>query len=174
MTSFVRPSVAAAPAADPRREAQALFDEHGPSLFRFCRFILGRVDEAEDVVQETFLKLLQHLTGEGERTNLRAWLFTVAANGCRDRMRWRFRWIPWRAELDRRIAPLAEERPDLRLANAALRQLSKRDRLLLSFRAHGLSYRDISAATGIREASVGRLLARAVQRWKQQVDSIQS
>jgi RNA polymerase sigma-70 factor, ECF subfamily len=135
MRPFVRTSAADAPALDPRREAQQLFDEHGPPLFRFCRYTLGRVDEAEDVVQDTFLKLLQHLTGEGDRTNLKAWLFTVAANACRDRMRWRIRWIPWRVELDRRIAPLPEERPDQRLASAALRRLSRRDRLLLSFRA---------------------------------------
>jgi DNA-directed RNA polymerase specialized sigma24 family protein len=38
--------------------------------------------------------------------------------------------------------------------------------MLLSLRANGLSYREIAGATGIREASVGRLLARAVERWK--------
>jgi DNA-directed RNA polymerase specialized sigma24 family protein len=43
--------------------------------------------------------------------------------------------------------------------------LPPRDRLLLLLRAQGLSYRDIAAAAGIRPTSVGRLLARAVDRW---------
>ena len=46
-------------------------------------------------MQETFLKLLTHLESGGHTANLRGWLFTVAANACRDRMRRRLRWLPW-------------------------------------------------------------------------------
>ena len=131
---------------------------------------LHGADEAEDVVQETFLKLLQHLRGRGDRANLKSWLFTVAANACRDRLRARRRWLPWRAELDRRAAPAPDEAPDRRLARAAAAGLAPRDLLLISLRAQGLSYRDIGAAAGIKERSVGRLLARAVDRWKRRLD----
>ena len=157
---------AASAPADPAADTLRLFQEHGPALYRFCRVTLGRTDEADDVVQETFLKLLQHLEKAGDRSNLRAWLFTVAANACRDRLRWRVRWLPWRAELDVRIVEAVDDRPELRAARAAMRALAPRDRLLLSLRAQGLSYREIASAAGIRESSVGRLLARAVQRWK--------
>jgi len=126
--------------------------------------------EAEDVVQETFLKLLQHLKADSVRSNIRSWLFTVAANACRDRMRWRMRWLPWSEEEDQRTVPPSEDDEDRRRARATLRQLAPRDRMLLSLRANGLSYREIAVATGIREQSVGRLLARAVDRWKRAVD----
>ena len=149
----------------PSAEALRLFEEHGASLHRFCRATLARADEAEDVVQETFLKLLHHLENDRDRSNLRAWLFTVAANACRDRLRWRLRWLPWREELDTRIVEIVDDGPE-KAARAALRALRPRDRLLLSLRAQGLSYREIASAAGIREASVGRLLARAIQRWK--------
>jgi RNA polymerase sigma-70 factor (ECF subfamily) len=155
---------------DPETEVFRLFSEYGSPLYRFCRFTLGGSDEAEDIVQDTFLKLLQHLRAGGDRSNLRSWLFTVAANACRDRMRWRARWLPWRAELDHRTVESIDEPPDRRLQRAAVRALAPRDRLLLSLRAQGLSYREIGAAAGIREGSVGRLLARAVDRWKQQVE----
>ena len=169
----MQPSIAAEPVAlDPQDAALRLFEAHGAALFRFCRFTLGRGDEAEDVVQETFLKLLTHLEKGGERTNLRGWLFAVAANACRDRMRWRLRWVPWRQELDMRIVEAAESRWPLRRAERAKRALSPRDRLLVSLRAQGLSYREIAAAAGVSTVSVGRLLARAVARWKQQVESI--
>ena len=45
--------------------------------------------------------------------------------------------------------------------------LPARDRLLLALRAQELSYRDIAVAAGIRPSSVGRLLARALDRWGQ-------
>jgi RNA polymerase sigma-70 factor (ECF subfamily) len=171
MSSVATANAAKPSAAAPRDEALRLFDAHGASLFRFCRFTLGRADEAEDVVQETFLKLLQHLDGGRDHTNIRAWLFAVAANACRDRMRWRVRWIPWRAELDLRAVTPADDPGDVRRAHAVLRRLAPRDRLLLSLRAQGLSYRDIAAAAQISEGSVGRLLARAVDRWKKKLHS---
>jgi RNA polymerase sigma-70 factor (ECF subfamily) len=151
---------------DPQAEALRLFEEHGTPLFRFCRSVLGQTSDAEDVVQETFLKLLHHLQHGGDRRNLKSWIFTVAANACRDRTRWRVRWLPWRAELDDRAVAPPGAAPDLRGARAAFRALAPRDRLLLSLRAQGLSYKDIASSAGIRQQSVGKLLARAVERWK--------
>ena len=158
---------------DPQAETLRLFQEHGAALYRFCRSVLRHTGDAEDVVQETFLKLLHHLQHDGDTGNLKSWLFTVAANGCRDRTRWRMRWLPWTAERDHRtVDPVEEEvrlKPDTTtVARKAFRALAPRDRLLLSLRAQGLSYKDIAAASGIREQSVGRLLARALDRWRKQ------
>ena len=157
------PKVAAGKPAD---DVLRLFHEHGGGIYRFCRAMLCSESEAEDVTQETFLKLLQHLESHGVRSNLKSWLFTVAANACRDRGRWRARWLPWRVEDDRRTVAPAQDQDEVLVARQALRTLARRDRTLLSLRANGLSYREIAAATGIRENSVGRLLARAVDRWK--------
>jgi RNA polymerase sigma-70 factor (ECF subfamily) len=172
MTSLEREHPVVRPAAeDPQSEVWRLFTEHGAALYRFSRSMLRNVTDAEDVVQDTFLKLLQHLRSGGARTNLRAWLFAVAANGCHDRGRWRARWLPWRAELDvRTVEPDAEgDAPERRHARHALAALAPRDRLLISLRAQGLSYREIAAAAGIAETSVGRLLARAIDRWRSRV-----
>ena len=146
--------------------AQALFQEHGAAVYRFAAVLLRQPQDAEDVVQETFLKLLRHLRGGGDRGNLRGWLFTVAAHAARDRQRRRARWIHWAAERDTRVAPPEQIDEDSRLEamRNALRRLPARDRLLLALRAQGLSYREIAAATGIRPASIGKLLARAIAR----------
>jgi RNA polymerase sigma-70 factor (ECF subfamily) len=144
---------------------EQLFDEHAPGLFRLARLMLRDADEAEDVVQETFLKLTAHLDAGRPLPNARAWLFTVAAHACRDRQRTRWRWLPWLPELDRRPSRDTADRADAAApVLAALRVLPPRDRLLISLRAQGLDYNEISAAAGIRPSSVGRLLARAVDR----------
>lgn len=132
--------------------------------------MLRTSEEAEDVVQDTFLKLLRHLEAAGDRGNLRAWLFTVAANGCRDRLRTRSRWLPWSQETDTRTVPVPDEPLDVAPARKALQALAPRDRLLLSLRAQGLSYAEIARAAGIRPVSVGRLLARAVDHWKRELE----
>jgi RNA polymerase sigma-70 factor (ECF subfamily) len=166
----VEPSVATATIpADAQAEVMRLFQEHGRSLFRFCRSTLKQTGDAEDAVQETFLKLLRHLQGDGDRRNLKSWLFTVAANACRDRMRRRLRWRPWTEESDdRTVDPFEPASDEIGRARKAFRALAPRDRLLLSLRAQGLSYKDMAVASGIREQSIGRLLARALDRWRKQ------
>lgn len=56
-------------------------------MFRFARSILLRPDEAEDVTQDTLLKLLQSPTGLAGCRNVEAFAMTVLRNGCYDRLR---------------------------------------------------------------------------------------
>jgi RNA polymerase sigma-70 factor, ECF subfamily len=148
-------------------ETRALFEQHGAALYRFATAMLRHTQDAEDVVQETFLKLLQHLEAGGNRDNLRGWLFTVAAHAARDRQRRRSRWLPWTVDHDDAVEPAAlpDEDGRQRALRASLRHVSARDRLLLALRAQGLSYREIASAAGVNETSVGQFLARAIERW---------
>src|SRR5438552_4166436 len=144
-------------AAEVEGEVARHFREQGAAIYRFSRALLRDHQDAEDVVQETFLKLLSHLRARGDESNLRGWLFTVAAHACRDRQRFRLRWRPW-ADTDEpavEAVDAAAEAEDQQLAQAALRRLPARDRLLLALRAEGLSYREIAATAGIHTASVG-------------------
>ena len=161
------PAEASADHARVHDEALALFEAHGTALFRFARVFVRESADAEDVVQTTFVRLLDHLARGGSRANLKAWLFTVAANLCRDRLRTRRRWLPWQPEHDRLMTTPAEVdvRDPEALFLATVSALAPRDRLLLALKAQGLSYREIAAASGIRPSSVGRLLARAMARW---------
>jgi RNA polymerase sigma-70 factor (ECF subfamily) len=148
-------------------DARDLFEAHGAAIYRFAAVLLKHPQDAEDCVQETFLKLLRHLEADGDTSNIRGWLFTVAAHAARDRQRSRLRWIPWLPAHDRRVAPAPFPDEDGRLARArtALARLTQRDRLLLALRAQGLSYREIARAARIKPSSVGQLLARALERW---------
>lgn len=154
-------------------EARALalqsFREHGPAVYRLALVLLRHHQDAEDVVQETFLKLLRLLERGGDHSNLRGWIFTVAAHACRDRGRFRMRWVAWAPSHDRPVPPAAaEEELDERLSGlrAAMQRLSPRDRLLVTLRAQGLSYRELAEAAGLQPASVGQLLSRALARWE--------
>ena len=157
-------------------ETRELFHEHGAAIYRFALVLLRRHQDAEDVVQETFLKLLHHLNGGGDTRNPRGWLFTVAAHAARDRQRSRLRWLPWEPAHDRTVEPpaLPDEDGRLHTARAAMQALGSRDRLLVALRAGGLSYAEIAAASGIRPSSVGRLLARALDRYRAAVAVLDS
>jgi len=148
-------------------DARDLFSQHGQAVYRFALVLVRHRQDAEDVLQETFMKLLQHLQAGGNADNLRGWLFTVAAHAARDRQRRRLRWLPWTASAEPSVDPpvLPDEDGRYRALRDSLRGLSERDRLLLALRAQGLSYREIAIAAGIKDSSVGQSLARATGRW---------
>ena len=166
MATYPSTRPATTQAVEPRGLTVAsLFDLHASGLYRLAVAMLREPDAAQDVVQGTFLRLIAHVEAGGPLPNARGWLYTVAAHACRDRQRRLGRWLPWIAERDTRRA---SESPDLqdgtRAVVDAIRALAPRDRLLIALRAQGLSYQDIGDAAGIRAASVGRLLARALDR----------
>jgi RNA polymerase sigma factor (sigma-70 family) len=149
----------------------SLFDLHASGLYRLALAMLHDPDPAQDVVQETFARLIEHLRRHGPLTNPRGWLYTVAAHACRDRQRRIGRLLPWIRERDTRRALEAPDRFDgTHAVLHAIRMLSARDRLLIALRAQGLSYQEIGDASGIRHTSVGRLLTRALNRLQKELD----
>lgn len=170
----IRSSTAPAEApAGPDRLVVELFQAHADGVFRLAMLMLDRRPDAEDVVQDTFLRLLRHVSANRPLPNARGWIYTVAAHACRDRQRAARRWLPWLAELDLRASP---DQPDSADRSApirsALRRLSARDRLLITLRAQGLGYSEIGSATGLRTTSVGRILSRALERFARQLDAL--
>src|SRR5690242_17794864 len=61
-------------ASDAAAQVVRLFDEHRPGLFRFLRWHGCTAEEADDAIQEAFLRLHTHLRTGRPEDNLRAWL----------------------------------------------------------------------------------------------------
>ena len=67
---------------------QAVYRELYPSLSRYVHRFTGDTDAAADIVQDSFLRLLEH---DLPRDEVRPWIFVVATNLARDRVRKRER-----------------------------------------------------------------------------------
>ena len=71
-----------------REEAyRQLIEEYGNKLLRTCYLILNDREEAEDVVQETFIKVFNKIDTFKEKSGLYTWIHAIALNLSRDRMR---------------------------------------------------------------------------------------
>jgi len=67
----------------------AIYNRHRQSVFSFSLKMLRSEAEAEDVLQETFLKAYEYKYRLEEIESLKAWLFTIARNKCLNRIRQR-------------------------------------------------------------------------------------
>lgn len=150
----------------------SLFDECHAGLLRYVQAFGLETEAAEDVVQDVFLALFQHLRRGRPRDHLRGWLFQVAHNlALRERRRRRRG--SWVAACDdahlERIADghaspedALAEADEVRRVRDALRVLTRRDRQCLYLRAEGLRYRDIARVLGMSLGGVAKSLARAL------------
>lgn len=152
----------------------ATFDEHYPVLVRYCQRLTADRDVAEDIAQESLLRLFSHGV-TGHASGIGAWLFKTATHLVRDR---------YRVEENRRrllqihpVRPSEPESPERSLergearaqARVALDSLTSRDREILLMRYSGFSYREIADVVSVAETSVGTLIARAERRFAQAI-----
>jgi RNA polymerase sigma-70 factor (ECF subfamily) len=154
-------------ALDPDR----LYREHGERLFRYLVRLSGDPDLAADVLQDTFLRLVERPPRRHD--HLKAWLFQVATNRLRDLRRKSARRSGLLHEGVGRGAladppPLpdrAVERAESQsIVRRALGALPERDQAILLMREEGFAHREIAEAVGTTTGSVGTLIARALDK----------
>jgi RNA polymerase sigma-70 factor, ECF subfamily len=156
-------------------EVIGLFDEMRQRLLRYLLQFRLTLQDAEEIVQETFLALFQHLRRGRSRENLRGWLFRVAHNLALKKLqrerRDSFHHPATEAAVQDQIAdpaPSAEE--ELVRAQthgrmqAVLRALPEQDRQCLHLRAEGLRYREIAQVLEISLGAVAISLERSLAR----------
>jgi RNA polymerase sigma-70 factor (ECF subfamily) len=149
-------------------EVVGLFDVMREPLLRYLASLGLPIADGEEIVQEVFLSLFQHLRRGGDRTNLRGWIFRVAHNlGLKRRTRTprtssvEFEWLSdpapnpeqqfVRSEADRRV-------------RAVFSALPEQDRRCLMLRAEGLRYREIARTLTMSLGAVSMSLARSLAR----------
>jgi RNA polymerase sigma-70 factor (ECF subfamily) len=151
-------------------EAEAfrgLVDRHLPSVLAVARRMLRDDAEAEDVAQDTLLRLWRNAGGlQLGPGGVRPWLRRVVSNLCIDRVRARrnttvVEAVPEDSEPPTQFRQLAERELGARV-DAALTALPERQRLALTlFHYEGMSQIEVGEAMGISDEAVESLLARA-------------
>jgi RNA polymerase sigma-70 factor (TIGR02960 family) len=134
-------------------EAQftARAERHRRELHVHCYRMMGNFEEAEDLVQETFLRAWRNRSELTRDDWLRAWLYKIATNACLDAIKMRkrrvpsmatFAEVPWLQPYPDTLLP-AEEEPDAALFAretieltflAVIQQLPPRQRAVLILR----------------------------------------
>ena len=165
---------ATATPAQPSQLEREVIDMFGRLRVPLLRYAFGfglPVHDAEEIVQEVFLALFQHLQRGKSRENLTGWVFRVTHNLALKR----------RASLNSTSAAGAEEcevfadpapSPEdqsasnqaQRLLLAVFRALPEQDRRCLTLRAEGLRYREIGQILGVSLGAVSHSLSRSLAR----------
>lgn len=137
-----------------------LYERSAPKLFAYLLRVSGERGLAEDILQESYCRLLQSRLPIMDEAQQRSYLFRIATNLLRDG--WRRRResaMPENLPEPASGPPELDRQLELR---QAFQQLKLRERQLLWLAyVEGSDHKEIAAATGLRHKSVRLLLFRA-------------
>jgi RNA polymerase sigma factor (sigma-70 family) len=142
---------------------EALYDRYHRNLLAFCRHMLGSREEAEDVLQHTFLAAYRSMP-EGDSVRVKPWLYAVARNRCLSVLRARRDAVALDEELVASEGLVAEvdRRDDLRALVRDVQRLPREQReALLLFELGDSSHDEIATILGVRKAKVKALVFQA-------------
>ena len=147
---------------------EALVDRHGRELHVFLWRMLRNEQDAEDCLQETYLRAYRALPRLAPDANHRAWLYAIAANVGRS-------WLKKRRRVDRleqaqpdrppRLEEALTDRLDAVSLRAAVDRLPPRQREALILRKYqGLDYVTIAAVQGNTQEAARANVYQALRR----------
>ncbi len=158
---------------------EALFLPHLDAAYSLARWIVGRDQDAQDIVQEAYARALKGFSGfRGD--NPRAWLLTIVRNTA-------YSWIKKHVNEEKLIpfneethavpvevvpSELSQERRRQLLEEALNRLPAKFREVLVLFEIERWSYKAIAAALNVRLGTVMSRLNRARRRLQQELSQI--
>jgi RNA polymerase sigma factor (sigma-70 family) len=146
---------------------EVLFDRYHSRLLAFCRHMLRSTEDAEDVLQEVFVKAHAAMLADERHINARPWLYRIARNRCLNHLR---RPVPegqdtmdvMPADGGVTTAERVQKREDFRALIDDVGELPETQRTALLLREiDALSYEEIAAAMDTTVPAVKSLLVRA-------------
>lgn len=130
------------------------FEEQRHALLRYCTRLVGP-DEAQDIVQDTYLKAERYAGAIRKPASMRAWLFRVASNACVDLYRRRRRLVAL-GDWD----PVGSSGRDIALRQV-IEGLSPRERAIVVLHySHGFGLHEVAERLGLTHTNTRSILFR--------------
>jgi RNA polymerase sigma-70 factor (ECF subfamily) len=177
-------AVVARVCAGDRDAFRLLVDRHARTIFRLACRMVGSEQDADDVVQETFLRAYRQIGRFESRANFGTWLYRIGVNCSLDLLRQRPRRVEEQpaedpeepaADCDASASPerLALSAEVQAKVDAALRDLSGAERAAFLLRHfEGQSIEEIGRALGLRTSATKHTVFRAVRKMRRALEPL--
>ena len=170
-------AMAAACRAGDLRAYEQLYALHGARMKNLARNVLGSAADAEDAVQETFLKVQRSIASFRGQSSFVTWTYRILINTCYDARRSRLRKKEVTTDDDSEESPRREPRapgahPSLRMAlERALEKLTRHQRdVFLLYEVEGFRHSEIAGMLEITEAASKNTLFQAKKNLREMLE----
>lgn len=149
----------------------AIYNQHAPAILKMCKAYTDDEAQAQDFLQETFIKVWQHFENFRGDAKISTWIYRIAINTCLSHIRTR---------KNKTSQPLSENFDKADDSNAAIKEqhvqqlysavhkLQETDRLIITMVLEEIPYDEIAEAVNISEGN----LRVKIHRIKQQLTTL--
>ncbi len=149
-----------------RQRVDALYRRYGPVIYRRCLRLLRDAEEARDVTQDVFIKLMHELERLGTRGLSIRWVYRVTTNHCLNVLREgsRNRRDPIEMHLETWAMPATAGPAEVQLARAVLSRFDAvTQAVAVAVFVHGMEYEEVAVLLGISRRTICRKVERFLQ-----------
>ncbi len=164
------------PSEDGAAALEGLFQQHQSELLGTVYYIVGNLQDAQDALQEAFLRCWKNLDQVPDVKNLKAWVFRITLNVGRDirktawnRKRKEMPDVPGPAFAEHQTPDqLASENEQMLLLEQQIAELDEPDREVFLLRQNGdFTYRQIAELLDTPEGTVKTRMRRAIEKLRE-------
>lgn len=135
-------------------EFEIIYKEYWGKIFRLCMGYVNDYDLAQDMAQETFIRVWQHLPAFRNESTVGTWIFRIATNYCLRQLEQQQRMTP--VEL---LVNLPEEErmdiePQIQLLYKSIAELPEIDRIIISLELEDIRQAEIAQVVGLSESNI--------------------
>lgn len=154
-------------------EVNRIISLYGNQILRMSYLMLNDYDLAQDVVQDTLIKVIKKYSTLQNKENEKTWIMRIAINQCKNQLRgqWIKKIILYEDETkyDKRTIEL-EVNEDDNILESILSLNDKYKEVILLYYYQELSIKEIASALGKKESNIQQLLKRARQQLKERME----
>lgn len=134
-----------------------IFDANSKKIFHLCYGYTGDSDAANDLLQETFLKVWQNLDKFRQKSLISTWIYRIAVNTCLTYLRTEKRQSKDELTdniIENKIEEYSEKNEQVALLYQSIAKLEENDRLIITMVLDELPYNEIAEISGISEGNL--------------------
>jgi RNA polymerase sigma-70 factor (ECF subfamily) len=160
---------------DRNKNFNSFYKSYFRKIFRYCYYLIGNYEEAEQLTQETFIKLFGYFLSDTPIKSHKALAYLIASNSCVDHLRRKRRF----KEIMNKMNNVNSSQDDpsqkilkeqkISLVRQALLKLPSRDQKCLILYQEGFAYSEIAEVMKIKKTSIGKILSRATEKLADQI-----
>ncbi|MGV8879721.1 MAG: RNA polymerase sigma factor [Sphingobacteriaceae bacterium] len=136
---------------------KVIFEVNAKKIYHLCLGFTGDEDAADDLLQETFLKVWQNLEKFRNQSQISTWIYRIAVNTCLTYLRTEKRMVtkeltPFIAENKRE--EYSEKNEQVALLYKCIAKLDESERIIITMVLDELPYPEIAEISGITEGNL--------------------
>ena len=136
---------------------QEIFKKNSKKIYHLCYGYTGDEDSANDLMQETFMKVWQNLDKFRNQSMISTWIYRIAVNTCLSWLRVEKRQAKEELTdgiIETRPEELSEKNEQVALLYKCISQLEEKERIIITMVLDELPYSEIAEISGVSEGNL--------------------